>query len=417
MAGKGEALAALAEMRDERERMLRGRGHALDVVISELPAPLEGDGWELPAGETCVDVISGRFYDVMHMPNGADMFVLPDMARRALTIDMVLEELGWGGGLAETPQVRKTAIPASKPFQVLGTPKVVPGQKLKLMTGRDGKGKYHTLMTVEDPPEGLRAAIDEYDKSVLVAVCTLVEARGGHDANGTFETPLVIPVASIFRAMCGTDKPKPNQRAQVIESLAKMKFTPVLIDASRERGGGWAGTGGLEGIIEGNITWDYAESGTTAECLTLYKVPAFLMHAKRLGQVIGVRPELLAGDGSTSNTRKSIPLHRLLLERVDMFKEKGEEYSVIRITRSPTHPDGETVFERAGYDMSKPRQRTAAIEEAERYLEFLRGKGELGGIEILNESGETPAARGRGAARAYIKLHGNGCSGPRFLGY
>ena len=409
MAGRGEALAVLAEMRDERERMLKDRGNALGIIVSELPAPLEGDGWELPAGETCVDVISGQFFDILHTPSGADMFVLSNPARRELTIDMVLEELGDGGGRRGRPQrpivLRHQHNAVDKVTHGLVADRdIFNGKTVNYEIGRNSLSRV--TMTPELRPEGTvtkfygkgakggELQIDGKQRNmlrnVINAVATICEEMG---------LPTVFTPYQLCTAM-GLQHPTKKQQTDAVDMLRLASGITARI--AMDKHNRMARSLGAGTVFEGPlIPYVLAEKPGGGTLIEVSSLPLTYRVAKSLRQVIAF-PSRYLSLGEGSNTPKNQTLRRIAIERaLEVCNGKTGNRDRIRLTRNPKNPGREIEIETAGVNLKDRHARADAEAFLCDVLDGLVEEGVLRRYRVCNEAGRKPKERER---HAYILL-------------
>ena len=132
---------------------------------------------------------------------------------------------------------------------------------------------------------GFKPTFGEYEKHVLTAVCSIVEARGGYDANGFFEENPVVYVTEIFKTMYdGADRPSQDQRDQIMDALRSLMFTPVVVRPDGKYVVGQYSISAVKCDIEGRyasmkmisatLMYEHDESSTWDERIKIYAIPA-----------------------------------------------------------------------------------------------------------------------------------------------
>lgn len=313
-------------------------------------------------------------------------YITPGEFSALLSIVALADAMGIQTPTAYNHSPKEGKVALSKVSQKLGA--LTFGQRVEVEVARGGKKKepvYAPVILVwkgeARPPA---AALDAYDRAVINAVATLYKSS----PTGT------MTAAEIFRAITGDNtggKPNPRQLQDVRDSMSKLRFTEITIDAraQNELYGIQA-----EAILKKNAI--YAEEGrfrVNGTETTAYKIlaePVLHTYAAAYKQIRTVPQEVKRispvdpktgqprEGAAISNTRKNICLKEILLHYVLALQGRNFRGNGLK---------WETIFLEMGLEATSRTEAARIRDTARAILEYWRAIGFIDSFSFVQEKG------------------------------
>ena len=201
---------------------------------------------------------------------------------------------------------------------------------VKINVGASKKRTINTMVSIDfsrmkqlGVTIGSERRLTPYDREVHNAVSTLCVA------GNKYITPQMI-----YQVLSGNKKDAkmtPKARAEILDSIDKMRFTEILIDSSQEAIAGLVKEAFYKGALipSESVKIVTLNGQEVKECIHLFRTPPLYDYANDKNQIDRVKIEML--NVPVSNTPENIELKGYLLRRITSAKnEKSKIKPIIR---------------------------------------------------------------------------------------